>query len=501
MSAVPKRDRTSNDTYSDDESYGLRQIVGLFGGAAVFIVFVVLPLPEGMDLAAWRAAAVGLLMAIWWMTEALPIAVTSLLPLVFFPVLGINEIRDAAAPYANPLVFLFMGGFMIALAMQRWGLHRRLALNIIRLIGARPLPIIAGFMLASAFLSMWVSNTATAMMILPIGLSIIELAQRQKTTGHENNFALVLLLAIAYSCSVGGMSTLVGTPPNALFAGYMIETYGVEIAFVDWMMLGLALLAIALPLIFFVLTRLVYPVRLAEIPGGSAYIEKELSQLGPMTRPERMVAVVFVLTALLWITRPLLDDVISGLSDPGIAIGCALLLFVLPVDIKRGAFVLNWDWARRLPWGVLILFGGGLSLAAAINDTGLAAWLGGKVELLAGWPIFGVTAVVVAVIIMLTELTSNLATTAAFLPIVASIAVGIGQDPLLLAVPATLAASCAFMLPVATPPNAIIYGSNRVTIPQMARAGLVLNILFIVVITLVSVALMPLFLDINVVVP
>ena len=491
------------------EGYSLRQWIGLFGGPVLLVAMLLWPAPEGMEVAAWRTAAVGVLMAVWWVTEALPIAATALLPLVLFPLLGARPIDEAAPPYANPLIFLFMGGFMLALAMERWGLHRRIALGIIRAIGTRPRSIIAGFMVASAFLSMWVSNTATAMMMLPIGLSVVALVRGSeeepgrtpqdevRTSELGGNFAVVLMLAIAYACSVGGMGTLVGTPTNAFLVGFLDETYGLELAFANWLGLGVALLVLALPVIFVVLTRFVYPIRLRELPGGAGYIRSEWRALGPMSRGEVLIAIVFGLVAVLWVTRPLLDGYLPGLSDPGIAMTGAVLLFALPVDLRRGVFVLDWDWARRLPWGVLILFGGGLSLAAAISDTGLAAWIGGRMDLLASWPPLLIVVAVVAVIIFLTELTSNTATAAAFVPILASVAVGIGQDPLLLVVPATLAASCAFMLPVATPPNAIVYGSSFVTVPQMARAGVVLNALFVLLVTLMAYLLLPIVMGVE----
>ena len=301
--------------------------------------------------------------------------------------------------------------------------------------------MIPELMLAAGALSMWISNTATAMMMLPIGLSVVELVRRRAGATGGENFAVALMLAIAYACSVGGMGTLVGTPTNALLAGFMQEAYGYELSFARWLLLGLVVMTIGLPIVYLVLTRLVYPFRVREIPGGRAFVERELKDLGAMSRPEKMVAVVFALTAILWITRPLLDGIVPGLSDPGIAMFSAMLLFVLPADVKEGTFLLNWAWARRLPWGVLILFGGGLSLAAAINETGLAAWIGGQTRLLEGLPILVVMAIVVALIVLLTELTSNTATAAAFLPIVASVAIGLGQNPLLLAVPTTIAAS------------------------------------------------------------
>ena len=433
----------------------------------------------------------GILMAIWWMTEAIPISATALLPLALFPLLGIADIRATAAPYANPLIFLFLGGFLIAAGMERWNLHRRLALRIIAMMGPRPYAILAGFMIASAFLSMWVSNTATALMMLPIGLSVAELVRRtdSKEMAH---FSIGLMLIIAYSCSIGGIATLVGTPPNAFFAGFMLETYGVSVGFVEWMQIGVPMALIALPLMYFVLTRVVYPIKIREIPGGAAFIRSELAAMGRMSRPEKMVMALFVTAAVLWMTRPLLAPTIPGLSDAGIAMGVGLLFFLLPVDVPKRVFLLEWNDAERLPWGLLILFGGGLSLAAAINNTGLATWLGAQAGLIEHWPIFLIILAIATTIIFLTELTSNIATVAAFLPIVASVGIGLGESPLVFAVPAVLAASCAFMLPVATPPNAIVYSSEYVTIPRMARAGIFLNILFIFLVTLIGYALVPL---------
>ena len=433
----------------------------------------------------------GILMAIWWMTEAIPISATALLPLALFPLLGIADIRATAAPYANPLIFLFLGGFLIAAGMERWNLHRRLALRIIAMMGPRPYAILAGFMIASAFLSMWVSNTATALMMLPIGLSVAELVRRtdSKEMAH---FSIGLMLIIAYSCSIGGIATLVGTPPNAFFAGFMLETYDVSVGFVEWMQVGVPMALIALPLMYFVLTRVVYPIKIREIPGGAAFIRSELAAMGRMSRPEKMVMALFVTAAVLWMTRPLLAPTIPGLSDAGIAMGVGLLFFLLPVDVPKRVFLLEWNDAERLPWGLLILFGGGLSLAAAINNTGLATWLGAQAGLIEHWPIFLIILAIATTIIFLTELTSNIATVAAFLPIVASVGIGLGESPLVFAVPAVLAASCAFMLPVATPPNAIVYSSEYVTIPRMARAGIFLNILFIFLVTLIGYALVPL---------
>ena len=472
------------------------RFAGLLGGPIVFLLLGVLHPPDGMSPEAWRTAGVALWMAVWWISEAIPIAATALLPLAAFPLLDIAEIDGAAAPYANPIIFLFMGGFMMAGAFQRWGLHRRIAVSIVRTLGTRPPNMIAGFMLASASLSMWVSNTATAVMMLPIGLSVVGLVgsasdpvAESPGAGPERNFKIAMMLGIAYGCSIGGLATLIGTPPNALLAGFMEEAYGIRIGFGQWMLVGVPLVVVTLPLTWLVLTRLVFPVGRSEIPGGRQLLEGQRRELGSITRPEVILSVVVALVALAWVLQPLLVRVVPGLSDAGIAIIGALAMFVIPISLREPEFLLDWASAARLPWDVLILFGGGLSLAGAISRTGLAEWIGESLGGLSAWPTIGVTVAVTVVVIFLTELTSNTATAAAFLPVVGSVAVGMGADPLMLAVPAALAASCAFMLPVATPPNAIVYGTGHVRIPDMARAGIVLNLLFTGAITLLTYSL------------
>jgi solute carrier family 13 (sodium-dependent dicarboxylate transporter), member 2/3/5 len=469
-----------------------RQRIGLVLGPVVLVVMLLSPAPADMTLAAWRTAAVGALMATWWVTEALPIPVTALIPLILFAPLGILGMGQAAAPYSNPIIFLFLGGFVIALAMERWNLHRRIALAVVRAMGVNPPTLVFSFMAATAFLSMWVSNTATAVMMLPIGLSVIRLVRPDEQYGEDRpvdfNFAIALMLGIAYAASIGGLATLIGTPPNALLAGFMLESYGFEIGFAQWMLVGLPLAALTLPIGWLVLTKLVYPLEIREIPGGRETIERAYRELGPISRPEKAVAVVFTATAFLWITRPLLTGLIPGLHDTAIAVGAAVVLFMIPAGEGRG-FIMDWRTAERLPWGVLILFGGGLSLAEAVRTSGLAETIGGAVAGI-GLPILLMVMVITLVIILLTELTSNTATAAAFLPLVASMAVGLGQNPLLLAVPAALGASCAFMMPVATPPNAIVFGSGYVSIPQMVRAGWWLNMIFLVAITIVTYTLL-----------
>jgi sodium-dependent dicarboxylate transporter 2/3/5 len=473
--------------------------VGLVLGGVLFLLMLILPAPAGLGAAAWRVAAAGVLMATWWVTEAIPIPATALLPLALFPLLGVADIRDAAAPFANPIIYLFLGGFLIARAMEGTGLPRRIALSSIRLLGARPRSIIAGVMASCAFLSMWVSNTATALMMLPIGLSLVALMPDGTEDGAEaadekRRFGTALMLGIAYACSIGGMGTLIGTPPNAFLAGFMLESYGVTIGFAEWMLLGIPLVLLGLPLCYLVLTRIAFPIHSRELPGGRELVDREASALGPFSKAERRVAAVFVLTALTWMTRPILVDNIgwlSGLSDAGIAMSAALVLFVLPSGEPDGRRLLDWKQARETPWGVLVLFGGGLSLAAAVEVTGLSAWLGTGVGGLTHWPLPLLMLAVVVAVILLTELTSNTATAATFLPVLGGVALGLGRDPLLLAVPAALAASGAFMLPVATPPNAIVYSSRAVGIEDMVRAGIWLNALFAVLVTVAAYLLLP----------
>ncbi len=486
---------------SDEIAFGRWQKIGLWIGPILFLLVLFTSPPAGLSQTGWRTAAVAALLSIFWITEAIPIPVTSLLPLALFPLLGIAKIDNAASPYANPLVFLFMGGFIIALAMQRWKLHKRIALTIIKFIGIQPHAIIFGFMIASALLSMWISNTATAMMMLPIGISVIELTLRneQKLDGPvESNFGRNLMLGIAFGSSIGGLGTLIGTPPNAFLAAFMRQNFGYHIGFLQWMLVGVPLVLIGLPLTYFLLTRVVYPIRLKYLPGGKDFIDMELKNLGAISFPEKMVAIVFALVASLWILNPLVVKIIPGLSDSNIAISGAILLFLIPNIGQKGTFIMNWKSAEKLPWGVLLLFGGGLTLASAIHTSGLAEWIGNSLSTLKFLPILGLILIVTAVVVFLTELTSNTATAAAFLPIMSSVALGIGQNPLLLVIPAALGASCAFMLPVSTPPNAIVFSSGYITIPQMARAGVLVMFMFIFLITILTYTLVLLVFNVQI---
>ena len=475
--------------------------IGRVGGpVAAIAVYLFLPEGDGLTAEGHVVAAFGVLMAVFWMTEALPLPATSLLPLVLFPMSGVLTFSETAAPYANKFIFLFLGGFMIARAIERWGLHRRIALVTVLAVGTEPVRLVGGFMLATAGLSMWISNTASTMLMLPIAVSSIGLlaSQREKTAKRKidqaagDNFATCLLLGVAYAASIGGVSTLIGTPPNAFMAGFL-EEKGVTIGFAQWMAVGVPISATFLVITWLMLTRWIYPVSNQEFPGGRQLIQRELAALGRVSRGEWTVLGVFLTTALMWIVRKPLTDwtwltqqmpAVKNLNDAVIAMTGALALFAIPVDRKRGLFALDWESAEKLPWGVLLIFGGGLSLAAAVGKCGLTEWIGGWVGSMGGLPVLAIIAAVVVIVIFLTELTSNIATTAAFLPILYGVALGLGVQEMMLIVPATLAASCAFMLPVATPPNAIVFASGHLTVGKMVRAGLWLNLIGIALILL-----------------
>lgn len=467
------------------------KLAGLVIGVGILIAMTISPKPVGVSNQAWAVAAVGLLMAIWWMTEAAPLATTALLPLVLFPILDISNLKTTATSYAHPLIFLFLGGFMLARAMERWNLHRRIALHILRLGGHKPSSVIFSFMLATAFLSMWVSNTATAMMMLPIGQSVATTIARQSqppNNGGLTTFSAALMLGIAYAATIGGMGTLIGTPPNALFAGFMHETYGMEIGFFQWMLVGIPVVVILLPVTWFVLTRVAFRFSLTDLGAQGDAMAAEITSLDPMSRGEALVAALMAITAAGWIFRALLNKLLPGIaiSDAGIAMTAAVLLFIIPVQWSKGRFLLSWSEAIALRWDVLILFGGGLALAASINDSGLAHWIGGPLSALSNLPVIWLVLAVMIVVVYLGELASNTAMAAIFLPIAGAAAVGMGVSPLVLTFPVALAASLGFMLPVATPPNAIIFGSGAITAQQMLRAGAILDIISIGIVALIG---------------
>ncbi|MGI9273096.1 MAG: SLC13 family permease [Woeseiaceae bacterium] len=484
-------------TGTESDATATHKRVGLLLGPGVFILMSLLADGQSaMPAEAWRVAAVGLWMAIWWATEAIPVPATALLPLVLFDPLGVATIRDAAAPYANPTIFLFMGGFMMALALERWDLHRRIALAVIDRVGTDGRRLIGGFMFVCAVLSMWMTNTSTTMMLLPIVFSVatvIRMNVPDLSEESSKNFEVAILLGLAYSASIGGLATLIGTPPNALLMGFMAENYGIEISFARWMLVGIPVSLVMLPIAWFILTRFLFPVDIPATEAVKKHLHGLRDELGSMSSAEKRVGVIFVLLILSWMFRKPVSEALglSGISDAGIVLTAALLMFVLPSGNRAQPRLMIWDDILRLPWGVLILFGGGLSLAAAVSDSGLALWLGQQLAPLNAWGTVVLVLASVTLVIFLTELTSNLATTATLLPVMGAIAVQAGLPPIVLAVPITIAASCAFMLPVATPPNAIVFSTGAISIPQMARAGIVLNLIGIVIVTIVSLYVAP----------
>lgn len=460
--------------------------LGLFAGLAALPAMLLAGPPDGMSDAAWRTAAVAALMAIWWVTEAIPIAATALVPLVLFPVLGVAAMPAAAAPYANPIIFLFLGGFLMAAALQRVALHRRLALAIVSAVGTRPDRLVLGFIVATAVISMWVSNTATVVMVLPLAMPVLELLEANRVDGDadRHRFEVALLLGIAYAASIGGLGTLIGTPPNALLAGFMAEAHGVRIGFGRWMLVGVPVVLVGIPVTWLVLTRLAYRVGSVALPGSREVVAAQRRALGPMSGAEWRVGAVVASAAACWIALPWLERAIPGITEPAVGIAAALVLFVLRAGDGRA--VLDARAIEEVPWGVLLLFGGGLSLAAAIQASGLSAWIGVALGGLRVLPPWLVMLAITTIVVFLGELTSNTATAAAFLPLSSSLALGIGADPLALAVPTALAASIGFMMPVGTPPNALVFGTGRIRISEMIRAGLVLNVAMILVVTAVS---------------
>ncbi|MCH7623926.1 MAG: anion permease [Nitrospinae bacterium] len=489
-------------------------------GPLLFLVILLLPRPEGLSEAGQSMGAIAALMATWWITEATHIAVTALLPLVLMPLLGVMPSAKVAPNFANHIIFLFLGGFMIALAMEKWNLHKRIALWIISMIGVDLERIVLGFMVATAFLSMWISNTATTMMMLPVGMAVVrQIADEASLNGVRNeesrksiqeSLGLVLMLGLAYSASIGGVGTLIGTPPNIVFAGFYKSLYpeNPEITFFQWMVMAVPIVCIFLPLVWVYLCRFVSPIPLKQIEFGKnepEVIQNELKALGRMNQAEKIIAVVFVSTACLWIFRKPIN--IGALAIPGwsglfdrpellhdatVAMAMGLLLMLLPVNFGKGVelkgkrefFILDWGTVqKKVPWGILLLFGGGFALAAGFGKTGLDKWIGEQLTGVASLPLFGVILIVCLAITFLTELTSNTATATMILPIIGATAVAASYHPLMLMIPATLSASFAFMLPVATPPNAIVYGSGWVTIPKMSRAGVVLNFIGAILVT------------------
>ncbi|WRB65882.1 SLC13 family permease [Helicobacter pylori] len=535
---------THTDTRADDKSTKIVRLLGLIGGVLIALVIyyalnaqlphIVEEIPKLHSLnykAMPVVAGVAVLMGIWWMTEAIDLPATALLPLVLFSVFSVDQFASVSSSYASPIIFLFMGGFILALSMQKWNLHTRIALSIILLVGTSPRRLILGFMIATGFLSMWVSNTATAVMMLPIGMSVLQLVAKlvgkenasnswhqkeeitkahggimsnivhkgkditqviqEKTIIYRTNFSICLMLGIAYAASIGSLGTLIGTPPNALLAGYMKTAFNIEIDFAQWMVFGTPLAFIMLILSWLLLTYVIFPLKIKEIPGGKEVIRAELKKLGRLSWAEISVGVIFILASLGWI---FLDTILKSWGikidkiDSVIAMGVSALLFILPAN-HQGDRLIDWGVAKKLPWDVLLLFGGGLALSAQFSKTGLSLWIGHLVSSFSHLPILFIIFMVTLMVIFLTEITSNTATAAAFLPVIGGVAMGMGYEnhqSLLLTIPVALSATCAFMLPVATPPNAIAYGSGYVKITDMIKAGLWLNLVGVVLISAFS---------------
>lgn len=469
----------------------LSKKIGLFLSPALFLLLLLLPPQFGLEPDAWKVLSLSMLMLGWWVTEALPLPVTSLVPLVALPLMGISQPKEVAPFYGDPIVFLFLGGFMLAMAMEKWNLHRRIALTIVSLTGTNANGIVLGFMLATALMSMWISNTATTIMMLPIALSVISLLSESrlmdtsaKHTLGMANFSKTIMLGIAYAASMGGMATLIGTPPNVVFKAYMVKN-GYNVNFFDWMLVGVPLTVIMVLITYFINVKLLFPNRLGKFQGATELIEGELKALGKPSKAEKRIFWLFMVTVALWISSGFLTKAIPSLklTDEMIAMAAAIALFLIPIDFKNGVFLAEWNDTSKLPWGILLLFGGGLALADALYKTGLIDLIGGAFHGSHVNRILFILALTAATV-LLSEAMSNVALVVVFLPVVSGIAQGAGIEPILLAVPMTLAASCGFMLPMATPPNAIVFGSGHLRVVDMVKSGLWLDLISILLIAL-----------------
>ncbi|MEO9480232.1 MAG: SLC13 family permease [Maribacter dokdonensis] len=476
-----------------------KQNIGRVLGPLVFFLILFFFHPEDLSKEANAVLASVAWVAIWWVTEAIPIYVTALLPLILFPLTGGLSLTETATSYGHKYIFLYMGGFILAIAIEKWNLHRRIALTIINLIGTNVINIILGFMLATAFLSMWISNTAAAVIILPIAMAIVyQLNDNPDTEKDENKiFGKALMLAIAYSASIGGIATLIGTPTNLVLAGVVQTTFGKEITFSEWFVLGFPIAIILLFLCWYYLTRFAFTFKQKDFPGGRSEISARLKALGKMGFEEKSILVVFVVTAFAWIARSfLLQRFIPKMDDTIIAMITVVILFLLPTR-EKGKRLMDWQDAVKLPWGILLLFGGGLTLALGFDTSGLALWIGSKLSALQVLPFFLLLMILISIVNFMTEITSNIATTAILLPVLVSLAPVLGVHPYYLMIAATLAASCAFMLPVATPPNAVVFGSGYLEMQDMVKKGFWLNIISILILTVVVYIVLPMVWDLS----
>ena len=467
------------------------KLFSLILGPILFTVINLLPAPELLNPVAWKVISVAIWMITWWTTETVPLPVTALIPLLLFPLLGVFEIREAAASYAHPVIFLFMGGFMIALGLEKRNLHLRIALNLIKFTGTHPDGIILGFMLSTAFISMWISNTATTVMMLPIAMSVISLLREEEenhATKSFRRFALSLLLGIAYAANIGGAMTIIGTPPNVVSIAYVRDLLEIDLTFAKWLIIGLPVGAFLIGATYLLMTKIIYPSGIKNFEASEKLIDDKIKVLGAVSKEEMAVTVVFITTALCWIIRQPINNLIGSnlLNDTVIAMAGGVLMFIIPVDIKKGEYLLDWESTKRLPWGILILFGGGICLAGGLESGGLVQLIG---ELIAGQReinIWILVLILTSIMLFMTEIMSNVALCVIFIPVVIGITQGFGYNPLLAVIPATLSASYAFMMPVSTPPNAIVFSSGQIKMREMMVIGVFLNILAIAVLMLAA---------------
>ncbi|MGW7977276.1 SLC13/DASS family transporter [Staphylococcus xylosus] len=493
----------------EKKSYNAGQLTGLILGPLLFALTLLLFHPDDLSGKGVYVLAITLWIATWWITEAIPIAATSLLPLILLPIGHVLNPEEVSAQYGNDIIFLFLGGFILAIAMERWNLHTRVALSIINTLGTSTGKILLGFMIATGFLSMFVSNTAAVMIMIPIGLAIIKEANELKSQNTKpesiSKFEQSLVLAIGYAGTIGGLGTLIGTPPLIILKGQYQSAFGEEISFAKWMIIGVPTVIVLLFLVWIYIRYVAFKHDMKELPGGQKLIKEKLNELGKMKYEEKIVSVVFLLASFLWISREFLLknwSVTSEVADGTIAMFISVLLFLIPANNKeKHKRIIDWEVAKELPWGVLILFGGGLALAKGISESGLANWLGEQLKLIEGVSPLIIVLVITIFVLFLTEITSNTATATMILPILATLSVAVNVHPLLLMVPAAMAANCAYMLPVGTPPNAIVFGTGRISIKKMASVGFWVNLLSIVVIVLVVYFLVPPVLGIDVTKP
>lgn len=465
----------------------MHRIVGFILGPSIFIILQALgfnePIYDVIGLAIW--------MITWWITEAVPIPVTALLPIIILPLMGVFSVTQATAPYASPIIFLFMGGFLIALGLEKHGLHLRLALNLLRITGSSGNGIILGFMIASALLSMWISNTATAVMMLPIASSVVALLSSNQ--GLNKNFALALMLSIAYSANIGGTMTLIGTPPNVVMAGYLNQLLSFQMGFAQWLMIGIPSGLLLLTITYFLLTKVLFANNIQHVEGSTQLITAELQKLGKISREEKLVIAVFLITAFGWILKPQINQIIGAplLTDHITAMIGGVLMFSMPVSLKDKSYLMRWEDTNKLPWGILLLFGGGMALANALAEVGIIEMIGEFVSSITEVQAFIFILVITLIVLLMTEVMSNVALVTILIPVIIGVANGIELNPLLLVIPATLASSCAFMMPISTPPNAIVFSSGHISMKEMMKAGIWLNLIAVLVISLLSYWIIP----------